>query len=137
MFECITVLILQLAKIANIKIRKGQQHVRAKRFLACLVGQIFRDLATGTCECMDGHRIAVFKKQHQRGAKLSPRDLSFVELHWSSEAGSHAEATVVLAVLVCCGSPPSAYRHVIFSLIALTMRPTSRLPSSGRKIGRR
>src|SRR5262249_30532815 len=43
--------------------------------------QIFRDLATGTCECMDGHRIAVFKKQRQRGAELSPRDFSFVELH--------------------------------------------------------
>src|SRR5262249_40586983 len=91
MFECIPVLILQLANFADIKIRKGCQDVRAKRFLACLVGQIFGNLAAGTCECMDGHRIAIFKKQRQRGAELSARDLSFVEFHWPSKAASHGE----------------------------------------------
>jgi hypothetical protein len=34
---------------------------------------------------MDGHRITVFEKQRQRAAELSPRDFSFVELHWPSE----------------------------------------------------
>jgi hypothetical protein len=69
MFECIPVLVLQLANFADIKIRKRQQRVRAKRLLACFAGQIFRDLTAGTCEGMDGDRIAVVKKQRQRGAE--------------------------------------------------------------------
>ena len=55
--------------------------MRAKRFRACLAGQMLRDLATGTCEGMDGNRIIIFKKQRQRSAELSTRDFNFVELH--------------------------------------------------------
>src|SRR5262249_44397058 len=106
MFKRIPVLILQSPDFAAIEIRKGQQRVRAKRLLACLVGQMFRDLAPGTCERMDGHRIAVFKKQRERGAELSPRDFNFVELHCPSEAPRMATRIPPPSPLPPRASPP-------------------------------
>jgi hypothetical protein len=39
---------------------------------------------------MNGHRIAVFKKQRQRGAELSPRDLQFCRASLPIPRGSMA-----------------------------------------------
>jgi hypothetical protein len=60
---------------------------------------MFRDLAASTCKCMDGYRIAVFKKQRQCDAELSPRDFSFVELYWPSEAARMVSG-------ITCPNPP-------------------------------